>query len=203
MRRVEALHEGWMNSPPHRENILSRGLDRFGFGIIVGQDQRLYAVQTFAGPGVPRGLQPGEEAQALSRDEQAALALQVVNQARMKAGLPALERSPPLGEAARELLPLPSAPAGSGGLRLSGNILDAIPAGARSDWRSVGVVAASCGGCGTEPTAADLRSFVEQWLDDPQYRERLLAPDTTHLGFAMQANGEGRKVALATLGAKR
>ena len=57
--RVEALHEGWMKSPPHRENILRRGLDRFGFGIIVRQDQRLYAVQTFAGPGMPRGLQPG------------------------------------------------------------------------------------------------------------------------------------------------
>ena len=31
--RVEAFQEGWMESPGHRENILSRGLDRFGFGI--------------------------------------------------------------------------------------------------------------------------------------------------------------------------
>lgn len=47
--RVEAFETGWMNSPPHRENILSRGLEGFGFGI-AGEDGRIFAVQTFAGP---------------------------------------------------------------------------------------------------------------------------------------------------------
>jgi len=205
--RVEALHEGWMNSPPHRENILARGLGRFGFGIIVGPDQRLYAVQTFAGAGIPRGLQPGEEPRPLSAEEQVALALQAVNRARAQVGVSPLERSPPLIEAARNLLrPLPQAAAQSpdaSGFQLSGRILDAIPSDAREDWRSVGVIAASCGGCGVERTAADVRSFFGQWLEDGQYRERLTAADVTHLGFAMWTNGEGRKVAVSTLGLKR
>jgi uncharacterized protein YkwD len=197
--RVESLHEGWMNSPPHRENILRRGLDRFGFGIVV-EDERLYAVQTFAGPGVPRGLQPGEEARAVAPDEQAAIALAVVNRARRQEGLQPLERSPALGEAARSLLPEPG---GGPGLRLSGDIFSAIPAEARGRWRSVMALAAACGGCGAEATAADVRSFARQWLEDPQNRERLMSPEATHLGFALRAGGEGRKVALATLGVSR
>jgi uncharacterized protein YkwD len=203
--RVETLHEGWMNSPPHRENILARGLDRFGFGIVAGRDGRLYAVQTFAGPGVPRGLQPDEEPRALSPEEQAAVALQAVNRARKDAGAPPVERSPPLSEAAHALLPPPPASRSSGdaGLQLSGDVFAALPAEARADWRFVAVLAASCGGCGVAPTAADVRSFVWQWLDDAQTRERLTASDATHLGLAVRANGEGWKAAAATLGARR
>jgi hypothetical protein len=38
------------------------------------------------------------------------------------------------------------------------------------------------------------------WLDTPEYRETLLAPRFSHLGFAERVNGQGRKVALAALG---
>ena len=79
----------------------------------------------------------------------------------------------------------------------------ALPAEARTDWRSVAVLAAACGGCGAAPTAADVRSFVRQWLDDAGSRGRLTAPDATHLGFSVRANGEGWKAAAATLGARR
>ena len=34
--RVRQFHRGWMNSPPHRENIVGRGFDGFGFGIAGG-----------------------------------------------------------------------------------------------------------------------------------------------------------------------
>ena len=61
----------------------------------------------------------------------------------------------------------------------------------------------TCGGCGTAPTEADLRHFREGWLGSPQYRETLLDPRLTHLGFAMTANGEGAKTALAVLGVER
>ncbi|MEX0760457.1 MAG: CAP domain-containing protein, partial [Tistlia sp.] len=62
--RVQAFHEGWMDSPPHRENILAPGLTRFGFGI-AGTERQTYAVQTFAGPGQPRGLAAGAAAEPL------------------------------------------------------------------------------------------------------------------------------------------
>jgi hypothetical protein len=38
------------------------------------------------------------------------------------------------------------------------------------------------------------------WLDTPEYRETLLAPRFSHLGFAERVDGQGRKVALAALG---
>lgn len=46
---VRRLHDGWMQSPGHRENILRPNLDRFGFGF-AARDAGSYAVQTFAGP---------------------------------------------------------------------------------------------------------------------------------------------------------
>lgn len=78
--RVERLHQDWMDSPGHRENILRRGLDRFG--IIVGDDQALYAVQTFAGPGLPRSIASGEDPVPLPAEQRSARALQAINGAR-------------------------------------------------------------------------------------------------------------------------
>lgn len=197
---VERLHRGWMNSPGHRANILHRGLDRFGFGL-AADDRTFYAVQTFAGPGLPRGLASGEEPVPLPPEEQTARAVQAVNRARGRAGVPPLQASPALAQAARALLPRGD-PA-SARLPPSGGLLDAIPADRRSRWRSVSALMGTCGGCGTAPTAADLRHFRGQWLDDPQHRGALLDPRMTHLGFAVAADGEGAKTALAVLGAER
>ena len=69
----------------------------------------------------------------------------------------------------------------------------------RRRWKSIVIIAAGCGGCGAEPAASDIRFLVQQWLDAPEYREMLLAPHFTHLGFAERVNGQGRKVALAAL----
>lgn len=197
---VERLHRGWMNSPGHRANILHRGLERFGFGLAAGGGT-LYAVQTFAGPGLPRGLAGGEEPVPLPPEEQTARAVQAVNRARDRAGSPPLRASPALARAARTLLPRGD-PA-SARLPPSGGLLDAIPADRRSRWRTVSALMGTCGGCGTDPTAADLRHFREGWLDDPRSRGTLLDPRVTHLGFAMTADGEGAKTALAVLGAER
>ena len=189
-----------MDSPGHRENILRRGLDRFGFGLAVG-GRTLYAVQTFAGPGLPRGLAGGEEPVPLPLGEQTAQAVRAINRARDRAGVPPLRAGPALTEAARALLPRGD-PA-SGRPAPSGDPLDAIPAGERSRWQAVSALSGTCGGCGTAPTAADLRFFREEWLDDPRYRDTLLDPRMTHLGFAMTADGEGAKTAVAVLGVER
>jgi hypothetical protein len=58
---------------------------------------------------------------------------------------------------------------------------------------------ADCGACGTIPTAADVRFFAQQWLDDPSYQQAVLDNSVTHVGFAIATNGEGMKVALAVL----
>ena len=201
LAQVERLHEGWMNSPLHRENILRRGLDRFGFGIAAETNGALYAVQTFAGPGLPRGLQPGETAEPLGAPERRTLALQAINRAREQAGRPALAASEALHRAAEKLLPDRSS--GDLSLERAGGLLSALPEGERGAWRSVSAVAGACGGCGADPTGADVRAFRDQWMDDPGHREALLSPAASHLGFALEANGEGRKTAVAVLGTRR
>ncbi|MCW4114281.1 CAP domain-containing protein [Aurantimonas sp. MSK8Z-1] len=197
---LERLETGWMNSPHHRENILREGIARFGYGIVLDPQQGLYAVQTFAGPGAPRGPQD-EAPTVLAQDDVATRAATVINRARSEEGVAAVEANAALVAAARSLLPDPDAEDPS--LESQQNLLQTIPAEQRSRWRSVGVVSAACGGCGTEPTLADLRAFRRQWMNDPQYRQRLLDPAVTDVGFALQANGTGRKIAVLVLASAR
>jgi uncharacterized protein YkwD len=202
---IEWLQQGWMHSPEHKANILRQGLTRFGFGIASDKQQGLYAVQTFAGPGVPRGAgeisQTGTAPAALSGKEMTASALRLINEAREPADAHPLHASAALDQAAQNLLPDPKADAPT--LDLDGDIFAKLPPGERDQWRALSVVAGTCGGCGAVPTAADIRFFREQWLDNPQYKRRLLDPNTTAIGFAMQANGSGRKTAVLVLGTAR
>lgn len=197
---VERLHKGWMKSRPHRMNILDPGVDRFGFGVAIG-DGGLYAVQTFAGPGTPRGGSEGEAAQPLTPEQVQANLLQSINQARRDQGAPPLAASPALAKAAEDV----AAAAGDDGLDQDAgtDALRALTADPASGWGKVSMIAGGCGGCGTKPTAADVTFFRDQWLDTPQYRETLLDPDLTHLGVALHADGNGRKTAVALLGQKR
>ena len=41
------IHTGWMNSPPHRANLLNPALDSIGIGV-VARDGKLFAVQDFS-----------------------------------------------------------------------------------------------------------------------------------------------------------
>jgi len=123
-----------------------------------------------------------------------------INKVREREGLPTLAQSDALGKAATALLP-----EGNGEtfrLNQSVGLYEAVPAG-QAEWRALSVLAPNCGGCGTQPRAADIRSFREQWLDDPQYAETLLDEQLTHIGFVMRADGAGRKMAIAMLGQHR
>ena len=198
---VERLHRGWMDSPGHRENILREGLTVFGFGIAVDRARGLYAVQAFAGPGIPRNLRPDDRRTSLSSEEQVLQAVERFNRARHEQRRLGLRQSPALGAAALSLL----AERSLDDFRLGDgqNVRAALPAEQRDDWRSIGALAGICGGCGTDATAVDVRYFVQLWLDDPKYRDMLLDPAWSHVGFAIAVDGEGRKVALGVLGQKR
>jgi uncharacterized protein YkwD len=190
---------GW-RSPGHRENILTEGLEAFGFGIS-GEDGKVYAVQTFAGPGTPPQLGPDEEPVVLARDEQPAQALRAVNRERERQGLTPIEGSETLDQVARQLLPEDMA--GERLISQSNNLFGLLPSGQARAWSTLAVMAAACGGCGKVPTAADIRHFADQWVNNPQHHETLLGQAISHLGFAMLANGEGRKVAIAIAGRRR
>jgi uncharacterized protein YkwD len=198
---VERLHEGWMQSPEHRHNILRRGLQQFGFGIAATSQGTIYAVQTFAGPGTPRGLQTGEEIERLPPEQQLEHAVTQINRARREADRVPLEASSALADVAQSALP--DRRLDNFQLDRQTNILRRLPARERRHWSAVAMLAATCGGCGTVPTQADVRHFAQQWLDDPNYRARLLDAGFTHVGFAVAADGDGKKIALALLGTRR
>jgi uncharacterized protein YkwD len=192
---LKHLQESWMNSPGHRKNILLRGITQFGFGIAVDARGELYAVQNFAGPGADTGT-PGE-VRPIGPQEQVALALAAINAERKKAGRAALNPNDALSKGALALLPAK----GEEALSLDKkNILNLIPAAGGQSWGTVSVVAAMCGGCGTRPVAGDIGKFTGQWVADPRQRAMLLGSEVTHLGFAMSADGAGKKVAIGVLG---
>ena len=194
---VERLQRGWMDSPGHRENILRPGLSRFGFAVVVHPQQGLYAVQTFAGPGTPRGT--GSEAtELLAMDRQLSVALDAINELRQEAGVPTLSASQALTDIARRLIPA-DVPDPDKLPRLNSVASDLD----RSRWEEIVTIVGACGGCGPEPARSDVRTFVDDWTNQQAYRESLLGSGASHLGFALRANGEGKKVAVAVLGSAR
>lgn len=198
--RVEELQQGWMNSPEHRANILHDGLSRFGFGIAAGQDGKLYAVQTFGGPGVPLGGEDPDNDETIAPNEAVDLALSEVNAARREANLPELASSEALSASAGTLVPDDL----SGfSLDALGDAFEALPDDERLGWASIASIAGTCGGCGTEAARSDVRSFASDWLDEGSYRESFLNPQATHMGLVLRADGTGRKVALALVGQQR
>jgi uncharacterized protein YkwD len=185
--RVSEFHQGWMESPEHRAAILDPGVAEFG-SAVSWRENVAYAVQTFAGPGQSEGAD--ETATEAAPDELTDRALQAVNEAREVEGLDALAVSAALDEAATRLTEAGAVSDAEGALS---EALDVVG----ETWASVGMVAGECGGCGSRPTAADAEEFVSDWLDEPSLRQTLLEPQATSFGFALTADGEGRKGAVA------
>jgi len=198
---VRQMHKGWMNSPGHRRNILRRGLDRFGYGMAIDDDGRLYAVQTFAGPGTPNGADATAKAEPVDPQEQLRIALEAINKQRRAAGRKPLQKSTALTLAALAMAPTPDE--SEFAANKSGDIYESLPSGEENSWSSLTLLTASCGGCGVAPVSADVRSFSKQWLEHADYAKMLTAEEATHLGFAMASNGKGKKVALGLVGARR
>ena len=194
---VTRLQDGWMRSASHRENILSRGVTQFGFGMAAAANGGLYAVQSFAGPGTSPSSKK-KEARRLSKSEQLTLALDLINHARQRKGVAELRPSTALTDALQSLIASIDM---ESELHHAASLSSELAPAQRQRWKSIAIIAAGCGGCGAQPAAGDVRFLVQQWLDTPEYRETLLAPRFSHLGFAERVDGQGRKVALAALGA--
>ncbi len=195
--RLAHYHQRWMASPGHRANILSPGLDAFGFAAVHGDDG-YYLVQNFSGPGEPNDLRPDDSLAPLDPDAQLEDALRRVNAARREAGVEPLALSPALAAALRQVMPRQGdRDFNAGG---SSDVQQALADPERDHWTGISTTYGACGACGRAAVAADIRFFMSEWLDRPAYRSLLLDPAATHLAFAIAANGEGRKVALAAVG---
>lgn len=188
IERLEEFHDGWMKSPEHRENILSEGFDRFGFGIS-GEGDEIYAVQTFAGPG------EAADTPALGLEEARTAALDEINVRREAAGLEPLDASEALDVAAEKLLDI----------RLAGEeppetIFDLLPEGSPG-WTSLSVLSASRGGSSSILSREAVAAFVDDWAEqgtDPAFG----GARATHLGFAASARDDGRTTAVAIFGGR-
>ncbi len=186
--RVDAFQEGWMQSPEHRENILSDGFDRFGFGI-TSDENRIYAVQTFAGPGSDGG------GRALDAGAARAVALEELNVRREEDGLEPLEASEALDQVAEGVLEARRA-----GEDPPEDIFELLPDGAEG-WTSIAVRSASRGGSGTALSHEDIIAFVSGWagaeIEDP-----LGGPRAGSFGFAAAVSDDGRATAVAVFGGR-
>ncbi len=192
--RIEQFQSGWMESPGHRENILSAGVGRFGFGLAFDPRGEVVAVQTFAGPGAPEeGEAPAPLAEAQRTESLAA----EVNRLRERNGVAPVEPSDALAVAAGDLL---RRSADGRSALSSDRLFEAVPAEARGRFRRLAVLSADCGGCGARITTADPERFVGQWSGDPGLVEAMTSPGMTHIGAAFEADGEGGKRAIAVLG---
>ncbi|MGZ3218194.1 CAP domain-containing protein [Paracoccus sp. T5] len=189
--RVEAFHDGWMQSPEHRDNIMSQGFDSFGFGI-AGKGSTVYAVQTFSGPGEDEG----GTGSGLGPEEAADAAVQQINEARSAKDLAPLEQSKDLNEvAARVLERLAQDPEA-----LPQNVFDLLPEGA-TGWTSLALQSATVGGSGASVGRQDLAGIISDW-EDAGGDQVLGGMNASHVGFAAEAAGDGRLSAVAVFGGR-
>ncbi|WP_226580596.1 CAP domain-containing protein [Acuticoccus sediminis] len=188
--QVRNLHDGWMTSPPHRDAILSPGVSLFGFGI-AGAASSLFAVQTFAGPGLPRGLRPGLSPPALGPREAADRAIAALNAARLSP----IARAPALEAVALALLPdVPGAI-----MRTAGDLFALLPPAERREWRRLEVHAAGETASGGALSDIDVTNLLADLLAGAGARAALLGPADA-AGFALWADGLGAKGAIVVVG---
>ena len=191
--RVRAFHEGWMQSPGHRENILSEGFDSFGFGI-AGEGNEVYAVQTFSGPGT--NPSDGGNSETVTPEAARDAALEEVNNARATADLAPLEASDALDTVAERVLEAVAEDAEA----IPEDVFGLLPEGS-SGWTSLALRSASRGGAGAEMTREDVAGFIADWTSADD-ENPLGGAAASHFGFAAEATGSGRTSAVAVFGGR-
>lgn len=180
-----------MHSPPHRANILATGVTRYGFGLAENPSGGRYAVQDFDGPGVSQGT--AANGKAIAPEEVTALAATIVRGIR---GGAAISGAPALAKAAAASMPTGDFAKAS--LAAINPLSHLAPSAA---WHRYRMLMGACGGCGTEVTSGDVRSFIERWAQNGRDRQMLADASFTGLGMAVAADGNGGKIAVAILAA--
>ncbi|MDZ7601780.1 MAG: CAP domain-containing protein [Hoeflea sp.] len=189
---IEHMHEGWMNSPAHRANILAEGLTDFGFAVVQDGNGNRYGVQTFAGPGAPRGEVPDGPVTAMGPEAQTRLAAGIING--LRSGTAPVVPDDRLRRHIEARLP----PGDLARVTLSNiALLDSLPAGL--PWLGYQVLYGECGGCGAEPTNSDVYFFLDKWGGSNRSRAILTDGSLTGIGFVIVADGQGRKIAVLLL----
>jgi uncharacterized protein YkwD len=186
--RVTAFHDGWMQSPGHRKNILSNGFQRFGFGI-AADDDSIYAVQTFSGSG---GDRADGDTSGLSAASARQEALEQMNAVRRSVDLAPLIASEDLDMLAERVLATLDDDADT----LPENIFELLPEGS-SGWTSLALQTASIGGSGVTVDRDDLSKVISDWVPESGANQTFGGEEASHAGFAAANAGDGRLSAVA------
>lgn len=192
--RVRAFHGGWMQSPGHRDNVLSGGFDSFGFGI-AGEGGKIFAVQSFSGPGTD-GSGTGE-ARPLTPEAARDLARERIDAARAEAGQGPLEPSNALDSVAERVLNRLADDPGT----LPEDVFGLLPEGS-TGWTSLALHAASLGGTGRSLTQGHVHAVVSDLVAASKSDGPPGGAAASHFGFAAEAAGNGRASAVAVFGGR-
>lgn len=186
---VHDLQRGWMGSPDHRAAILSPAPAVMGFGI-AGAGASVFAVQTFAGPGAPRGLVPGQTPRPIAPAEAATALIGALNQHRAAP----LSPSPALAHVAEALLPADIAK----GAVTSTNLFALLPLPEQPLWRDIATCTALCSACGDRLSDIDIADFAVDIVRAEG--STLTAPVWEEAGAAFAVDGAGWKLVVVVLG---
>ncbi len=161
---VPAVMKGWMDSPPHKKNILG-DFTEIGLARVDGKDGKPYWCADFGKP-IPK-YEPAEaEADLLKR----------LNQQRADAKLPAMAIDPNLARSAREQAGILAKSKGQGGTPLSFDGVD------EKKFRELAMT--------TAVGQPDAEAVVKTFLDSPGHREKLLGKfSRVGIGYATAEDG--------------
>jgi uncharacterized protein YkwD len=161
--------QGWMHSPPHRQNILGPFTD-IGAARAIGADGRPYWCVVF-GALLPR----------LDPPQAAATVVRLLNQQRSAARLASLQEAPTLAEAAQTQAQAMAAGTVVQRQQSVGNLLQQLQQ-AGSPYRKISQSVVS-----GVPTP---QAVVQAFMADPAYKNQLLGDFTQiGVGYATAADG--------------
>lgn len=167
---VEAVMQGWLNSPPHRKNILG-AYEQMGFGVARDEDGRPYWCAEFATPWPV--VSPTEAAESL---------VEALNAPRKAKGKAPLKAHPVLEREASRLAERMAKEQSFAALTDSTRNLPEILGRDRVRYRRLAQAAAS-----GQPRASDV---VARWMADPAHRDNVLGNyDHVGVGYASASNG--------------
>ena len=177
--------KGWMNSPPHKANILDKLDAEIGIGMARSAKDEIYYTQVFAVQLPARGREAKEEkpaAFALTDDEKALVEL--VNKEREKAKLPALKINAALCAAAH------GHSANMAKQMKMDHVLDGKRPGDRA--KAAGYRYELCGeNVGWGEKGFTVAQMTKWWMDSKVHRENILNKEFTEIGVGIAQTEKG------------
>lgn len=169
----------WMNSPPHKKNILSDEYAEIGIGLARDDKGNTYYTQVF---GTERGEQSNSEEDKAFK-KVADKILELTNKARAEEGLKPLRMSPVLTRAARNH---------SRNMAKQDKLEHVLDEKTPSDRaKSAGYPSTYVGENIAYNTELDAAETFDTWINSPPHKKNILREDYKEIGIGMARTSKG------------